>query len=133
MGARTGIRNRRCAWPGALITRLVWFLVFAAFAVPAAAQEHVVHLLGGVAATGTSADQSTLGVAQLEADTPRFFIHDGWNLRGVGDAGWQPLFTMRGTTPEYREGLSVAGGFRLAHTTARLETALVGRVGTTHV
>ena len=107
--------------------------MFAAFAAPAAAQEHVVRFLGGVAATGTSADQSTLGVALLEAESPRFFIHDGWNIRGVGDAGWQPLFTMRGTTPEYREGLSVAGGFRLAHTTARLETALVGRIGTTHV
>jgi len=99
----------------------------------AVAQEHIVNVLGGVAATGTSADQSTLAIAQLEAATPRFFIHDGWNIRGVADAGWQPLFTMRGTTPEYREGLSVAGGFRLAHTTARLETALVGRAGTTHV
>jgi hypothetical protein len=99
----------------------------------AAAQEHVVDFVGGVAATGTSADQSTLAIAQVQAATPRLFLRDGWNIRGVGDAGWQPLFTMRGTTPEYREGLSVAGGFRLARTTARLETALVGRIGATRV
>jgi hypothetical protein len=98
-----------------------------------AAAEHVVDLVGGVAATGTSAEQSTLAIAQVQVATPRLFLHDGWNIRGAGDAGWQPLFTMRGTTPEYREGLSVAGGFRLAHTTARLETALVGRIGATRV
>jgi hypothetical protein len=97
------------------------------------AQEHVVDLVGGAAATGTSAAQQTLGIALVEAATPRFFFRDGWNIRGVGDAGWQPLFTMNQTTPEYREGLRVFGGFRLAHTTARLETALVGRIGSTHL
>jgi hypothetical protein len=99
----------------------------------AAAQEHAVDLVGGVAATGTSAAQQTLAIARVEAVTPRLFLHDGWNIRGTGDAGWQPLFTMRQTTPEYREGLSVSGGFRLAHTTARLETAFVGRIGSTRV
>jgi len=97
------------------------------------AQEHVVGFLGGVAATGTSADQSTLATARVELLTPRLFIHDGWNIRGTGDAGWQPEFTMRGTTPEYREGVNIAGGFRLAHTSARLESALVGRIGSTRV
>jgi hypothetical protein len=99
----------------------------------AAAQEHAVDFVGGVAATGTSAGQQTLPIAQMEAVTPRFFFRDGWNIRGVGDAGWQPWFTMRDTTPEYREALSIAGGFRLAHTSARLETALAGRVGSTRV
>jgi hypothetical protein len=98
-----------------------------------AAQEHAVDLVGGVAATGTSAEQQTLPIARIEAATPRFFFRDGWNIRGVGGAGWQPLFTMRETTPEYREGLSLAGAFRLAHTSARLETALVGRIGSTRV
>jgi hypothetical protein len=97
------------------------------------AQEHLLDLVGGVAATGTSADQSTLAAARIEAVTPRFFIHDGWNIRGVGDAGWQPVFTMRDTTPEYREGLKAGGGFRLAHTSARVETALVGQAGATRV
>jgi hypothetical protein len=97
------------------------------------AQEHAVDFVGGAAATGTSASQQTLGIARLEVRTPRLFFDDGWNIRGVGDAGWQPLFTMRETTPEYREGLSIAGAFRLAHTSARLETALVGRIGSTRV
>lgn len=97
------------------------------------AQRPAIDLIGGVAATGTSAEQETLPLARIEAATPRFFFRDGWNIRGVGDAGWQPLFTMRGTTADYREGLSVAGGFRLAHTTARLEAALVGHIGTTRV
>jgi hypothetical protein len=99
----------------------------------ALAQEHAVGLVWGVAATGTSADRSTLATARLEAATPRLFILDGWNIRGTGGAAWQPQFTMRGTTPEYREGLNVAAGFRLAHTTARLETALVGQIGSTRV
>lgn len=98
-----------------------------------AAQERAVDLVAGVAATETSAAQQTLGIARVEAMTPRLFFHDGWNIRGTGDVGWQPLFTMRQTTPEYREGLSVSGGFRLAHTSARLETALVGRIGSTRV
>jgi hypothetical protein len=97
------------------------------------AQEHVVDFVGGAAATGTSAGQQTLAIGRIEAATPRYFFRDGWNIRGIGGAGWQPLFTMRETTPEYREGLSVAGGFRLAHTTARLEAALVGRIGSTRV
>jgi hypothetical protein len=99
----------------------------------AAAQEHVVDFVGGVAATGTSATQQTLGTARMEAVTPRFFFRDGWNIRGIGDAGWQPWFTMRDTTPEYREGFGIVGGFRLAHTTARLEAALVGRIGSTRI
>jgi hypothetical protein len=98
-----------------------------------AGQEHVFDVVVGIAATGTSAEQQTLAVAGGQAVTPRFFFHDGWNVRGVGDAAWRPLFTMRETTPEYREGLSVAGGLRLARTTARLETALAMRVGSTHV
>jgi hypothetical protein len=97
------------------------------------AQEHAVDVVGGVAATSTSAEQQTLPIARIEAVTPRFFFRDGWNIRAVGDAGWQPLFTMNLTTPDYREGLRVDGGFRLAHTTARLETALVGRIGSTRV
>jgi hypothetical protein len=97
------------------------------------AQEHAVALVGGAAATGTSAEQQTLPIARIEVATPRFFFRDGWNIRGVGDAGWQPLFTMSQTTPDYREGLSLSGGFRLAHTTARLEAALVGRIGATRV
>jgi hypothetical protein len=97
------------------------------------AQRPAIDLIGGVAATETSAEQETLPLVRIEAATPRFFFRDGWNIRGVGDAGWQPLFTMRGTTAEYREGLSVAGGFRLAHTTARLEAALVGQIGTTRL
>jgi len=99
----------------------------------AIAQEHVVTFVAGVAATGTSADQSTLVTGRVEAATSRFFLHDGWNVRGVGQAGWQPQFAMRGTSPEYREGVNVAGGFRLAHTSARLESALVGRIGSTRV
>ena len=99
----------------------------------ASAQEHIVDLVGGVAATGTSAEQQTLPVARIDAATARFFFRDGWNIRGVGDAGWQPLFTMMETRPDYREGLIVSGGFRLAHTSARLETALVGRLGSTRV
>ena len=98
-----------------------------------AAQEHLFDVVAGIAATGTSAEQRTLAIAGGQVVTPRFFFHDGWNVRGVGDAGWQPLFTMRNTTPEYREGLSVAGGLRLARTTARLETALAVRVGSTHI
>jgi hypothetical protein len=97
----------------------------------AAAQEHVVDFVAGVAATGTSADQSTLVTARVEAATPRFFIHEGWNVRGTCEAGWEPLFTMQEARPEYRDGAQVTGGFRLAHTTARREAALVGRVGTT--
>jgi hypothetical protein len=97
------------------------------------AQEHVVDLVGGVAATGTSAGQSTLVTARVELVTPRLFFHDGWNIRGVGDAGWQPLFTMQDATPEYRDGAQVAAGFRLAHTTARIEAALVGRAGSTRL
>jgi hypothetical protein len=96
-------------------------------------QEHAVDAVGGVAATGTSSEQQTLPIALIEAVAPRLFFHDGWNIRGVGDAGWRPLFTMNLTTPDYREGVSVGGGFRLANTTARLETALVGRVGSTRV
>jgi hypothetical protein len=97
------------------------------------AQEHAVDVVGGVAATGTSAEQQTLPVARIDAATPRFFFRDGWNIRGVGDAGWQPLFTMTEARPDYREGLIVSGGFRLAHTSARLETAIVGRLGSTRV
>lgn len=99
----------------------------------ALAQERAVDVVGGVAATGTSTEQQTLPIARIEAVTPRFFFRDGWNIRAVGEAGWQPLFTMNLTTPDYREGLRVGGGFRLAHTTARLETALVGRIGSTRV
>src|SRR5499427_7555597 len=98
-----------------------------------AAQERLFDVVAGIAATGTSAEQQTLAVAGGQVVTPRFFFHDGWNVRGVGDAAWQPLFTMRDTTPGYREGLSVAGGLRLARTTARLETALAVRLGSTHV
>jgi hypothetical protein len=97
------------------------------------AQRSAIDLTGGVAATGTSAEQQTLPVARIEVATPRFFFRDGWNIRGVGGAGWQPLFTMNQTTPDYREGVSASGGFRLAHTTARLEAALVGRIGATRV
>jgi hypothetical protein len=97
------------------------------------AQEHVFDVVAGIAATGTSATHQTLAVAGVEAVTPRLFFHDGWNVRGVGDAGWRPIFTMRGTTPDYREGPSVSGGFRLAHTSARMETALTGRIGSTNV
>jgi hypothetical protein len=109
--------------------------VFVVFTNPShvSAQEHAVDVVGGVAATGTSSEQQTLPIAQIEAVTPRFFFHGGWNIRGVGDAGWRPLFTMNLTTPDYREGLSVGGGFRLAYTTARLETALLGRIGSTRV
>ena len=97
------------------------------------AQEHAVDVVGGVAATGTSAERQTLPVARVDAATPRFFFRDGWNIRGVGDAGWQPLFTMMETRPDYREGFIVSGGFRLAHTSARVEAALVGRLGSTRV
>jgi hypothetical protein len=100
----------------------------------ASAQERAVDLVGGVAASGTSADQSTLVTARLEAATPRFFFRDdGWNIRGVATGGWQPLFTMRETAPEYRDGLLLAGGLRIAHTSARIETAIAGRGGATHV
>jgi hypothetical protein len=98
-----------------------------------AAQEPVFDVVAGIAATGTSAEQQTLPVARIEAATSRFFFHDGWNIRGVGGAGWQPLFTMTQTRPDYREGLLVSGGFRLAHTSARLETALAARLGATRV
>jgi hypothetical protein len=97
------------------------------------AQRIPIAVVGGVAATGTSAEQQTLLVARVDAATPRFFFGDGWNIRGVGEAGWQPLFTMMETRPDYREGLIVSGGFRLAHTSARLETAFVGRFGSTRV
>ena len=124
--------RRRLVGCGRLVATL---LVIAFYSNPSrvSGQEHAVAVVGGVAATGTSAEQQTLPVARIEAITPRFFFHDGWNIRGVGDAGWQPLFTMNLTTPDYREGLSVGGGFRLAYTTARLETALAGRIGSTRV
>jgi len=98
-----------------------------------AAQERLFDVVAGIAATGTSAEQQTLAVASIDAATPRFFFRDGWNIRGMGDAGWQPLFTMMETRPDYREGLIVSGGFRMAHTSARLETALVGQLGATRV
>src|SRR5262245_34950964 len=42
----------------------------------ALAQEHVVDLVGGAAATGTSAAQQTLAIARVEAISPRFFFRD---------------------------------------------------------
>jgi hypothetical protein len=97
----------------------------------AAAQERPLVVVLGVATSETSAEHSTLAIARVDAATPRLSLTRAWSLRGIGHAGWEPVFTMRGTTPEYREGLSVGGGFRLAHTSARIETALVGRAGAT--
>jgi len=124
--------KRRLAGRATLVAALFVFASFTNLS-RVSGQEHAVDVVGGVAATGTSSEQQTLPIAQIEAVTPRFFFHDGWNIRGVGDAGWRPLFTMSLTTPDYREGLSVGGGFRLAYTTARLETALLGRIGSTRV
>ena len=97
------------------------------------AQDSPVDFVAGIATTETSAEHKTLAIARVEARTSRAVFRDGWNIRADARAGWQPLFTMRDTTPEYREGLSVAAGFRLAHTTARLETALVGHIGSTRL
>src|SRR5215813_14235408 len=82
--------RRRLVGRGRLVATL---LVIAFYSNPSrvSGQEHAVAVVGGVAATGTSAEQQTLPVARIEAVTPRFFFHDGWNIRGVGDAGWQPL------------------------------------------
>jgi hypothetical protein len=99
----------------------------------AGAQQLPIDLVGGAATAETSAEHSTLATFRIEAGTPRFDLGDGWSIRGIGHAGWQPLFTMRDTSPVYRQGISVAGGLRIAHTTARIETALAGRAGTTHV
>jgi hypothetical protein len=124
--------HRRVAGRAALVATIT-VIALVTNAAPVSAQEHALDVIVGVSATGTSAAQQTLGTARLEAVTPRFFLGDGWNIRGIGDAGWQPWFTMCNTTPEYREALGIAGGFRLAHTTARVETALVGRIGSTRV
>src|SRR5262252_1274038 len=124
--------RRRLVGRGRLVATLL-VIAFYTNPSPVSGQEHAVAVVGGVAATGTSAEQQTLPVARLDAATPRFFFRDGWNIRGVGDAGWQPQFTMMETRPDYREGFIVSGGFRLAHTSARVEAALVGRLGSTRV
>ena len=97
------------------------------------AQERPLVVVVGVATSETSAEQSTLAIAGVDAATPSRSLTRAWSVRGIGHAGWEPVFTMRGTTPEYREGLRVDGGFRLAHTSARIETALVGQAGATRV
>jgi hypothetical protein len=97
------------------------------------AQEHPLAVVLGVATSETSAEQSALAIARVEGVTPRLSLTRAWSVRGVGHAGWEPVFTMQGTTPEYREGLRAGGGFRLAHTSARIETALVGQAGATRV
>jgi hypothetical protein len=97
------------------------------------AQEQPIDVVLGVATADTSADRPTLAIARVEAATPRLPFTRAWSVRGVGHAGWEPVFTMQGTTPEYREGLRAGGGFRIAHTSARIEAALVGQVGATRV
>jgi hypothetical protein len=97
------------------------------------AQEQPIDVVLGVATADTSSDHPTLAIARVDAATPRLPFTRAWSVRGVGHAGWEPVFTMRGTTPEYREGLRAGGGFRVAHTSARIETALVGQAGATRV
>jgi len=97
------------------------------------AQEQAIDVVLGVATADTSSDHPTLAIARVEAVTPRLPFAHAWSVRGVGHAGWEPVFTMHETTPEYREGLRAGGGFRLAHTSARIETALVGQAGVTRV
>jgi len=68
----------------------------------------------------------------LEADaaTPRVEIGRGWSIAATGDASFQPLFV----SPDFQSGLTVRGGFRLAHV-VRGDTAfaLTGRAGATYV
>jgi hypothetical protein len=136
VGPGAGVRVGRSAWSGALIrskpAAFAAVLTFA-FARATAAQGVSAEVLAGAAVADTSTGHPALAVARLDLTSPSVTFGGGWSLSVAGEAGWRPLFSMSGGTPEYRDGPLFGGGFQLARTTARIETAIVGRTGTTRV
>jgi hypothetical protein len=64
------------------------------------------------------------------AATPHVEIGRGWTLAATAGVSFQPLLV----SPDFRSGLAVRGGFRLAHAVRGDTTfALTGRTGATYV